>query len=146
MNQEATTLDVTETAAYVKSHLDNISIFSFGQEPEVQVDFHIPCDEEHPHVADTLAALVPCLTEQDGQHTHVATAFKAGEFVQLSLHKEPSVEIGEAFFQEAVKRLSEDPAIAEQVVAQIARNREEQIQRVKERMKRLEALKKKAKA
>jgi hypothetical protein len=139
MLQEATPQQVGEMAAYVQSMLDNVEIFSYGAEPEMQVDFHIPCTNTDPLVADTLAAMVPCLSR-----AHSASAFRAGDYVQVSLHKEPSPELAEAFFQEALARIATDTQAAQKVAAQIAINRAEEIARVKARMQRLEALKKKA--
>lgn len=146
MTEQATARHVSEAAAYVQSHLDEIQMYYFGEEPEVQIDFHIPCEEDNPMVFDTLAALVPTLSQQESAWSkHVATAFKAGEFVQLSLHKEPSVELAQAFFSEALARVLEDETAAEAVAAQIAQNRAEMIERTKARMARLEALKRKKK-
>ena len=139
MQQEATPQQVGEMAAYVQSMLGNAEIYSYGAEPEMQVDFHIPCQDADPLVADTLAAMVPCLSR-----AHTASAFRAGDYVQVSLHKEPSSELAEAFFQEALARIATDVETAEKVAAQITINRTEEIARVKARMQRLEALKKKA--
>ena len=136
MTEQATANEVLQMANYVQSHLPEVNMFCYGDEPEMQIDFHIPCDEEHRLVADTLAALIPCLSRQ-----HVASAFHAGEHVQLSLHKEPSAELAEAFFQEALGRIASDESLASQVAEQIQRNREEEIARVKARMERLQKLK-----
>ena len=108
----------------------------------MQIDFHIPCDQSHPMLADTLTALLPCIDEQN----HIVTAFHAGEYVQLSLHKEPSQELGEAILHEAVSKALEDEAIATQVAEQIAKNREAQIAATRERMAKLKELKNRAEA
>jgi|OM-RGC.v1.025420205 hypothetical protein len=139
MKQEATAKDVEQMANYVQSMLSEVNIYSYGEAPEMQVDFHIPCGEDNPLIADTLAAMVPCLSRQ-----HPASAFRAGKYVQLSLHKEPSAELAEAFFHEAIGRITTDSDLAHKVAKQIAKNREADIQRAKERMQRLEKLKKKS--
>lgn len=141
MDQEATPQDVTAMASYLQSQLDQMQIFSYGEEPEMQVDFHIPCSEDHPLAADALSAMVPCLSRQ-----HTASAFKAGAFVQLSLHKEPSSELAEAFFQEALGRIASDEVLARKVADQIAKDRKEQNERIKARMAKLQKLKAKASA
>lgn len=140
MLQGATTAkQVEEAAVYVQSLLDQAEIFSYGAEPEMQVDFHIPCDEEHSHIAAALAAMIPCTSRQ-----HQASAFKAGEYVQLSLHKEPSVELAEAFLKESLSRIRSDAKLAEQVARQIQKNQQAETARIQARMQRLQALKKNA--
>ena len=140
MLQGATTAkQVEEAAIYVQSLLEQAEIYSYGAEPEMQVDFHIPCDEEHSHVAAALAAMIPCASRQ-----HQASAFKAGEFVQLSLHKEPSVELAEAFLKESLSRISSDDKLAEQIAAQIQKNQQAENARIQARMQRLKELKQKA--
>lgn len=136
MNQQATPNQIEKMAAYVQAQLDHIEVFAYGNEPEVQVDFHIPCERDGALVASTLAAMIPCLSRQ-----HTASAFQAGEYVQLSLHKEPSTELAEAFFHEALLRLSSDKSLADKVAKQIARNQKEQAEQAAKRTARLQQMK-----
>lgn len=139
MLQGATTAkQVEETAIYVQSLLDQAEVYSYGNEPEMQVDFHIPCDERHPHVAEALAAMIPCLSRK-----HQMSAFKAGEYVQLSLHKEPSTELAEAFLHEVLGKISSDASMAQKVAKQLEKNQQAENARIQARMQRLQELKQK---
>jgi hypothetical protein len=131
---------IGKAAEALQSALSKASIYHFGEAPEMQVDFHIPCtDDEHALMADTLVALAPCL-----QGEHVASAFRAGDFIQVSLHKEPSPDHASAVLQDSLARISSDSAFAARLAQQINSNRQDERERAKARMQRLAALKKNA--
>lgn len=132
----ATVQHITQTAHYVQSLLDQSEVYTYGNEPEMQVDFHIPCDEEHAYIAEALAAIIPAFSR-----LHSASAFRAGEYVQLSLHKEPSAELAESFLVDALSRVQSEPALANKVIKQIEKNQKAEALRVQARIERLQALK-----